>query len=194
MTLPQKFSRSNYVMNFGSNTMATTVGDIAWLTSDVSPAGYEFRTNGPFRIGEAKSVAMIRDGAASTALVSEVISGKVDTYSGSTTPWDSRGLWAWPVSGAAVYTHRNTPNSSVGDNYYVSSWDIQCVAGTGMPMPCGVGTSATDQMHNAARSQHPGGVTVAFADAHTTFVTNDIDTATWTGIGTVNGRESVTAP
>ncbi len=194
-TMPIKMSRSNYVMNFGSNTMATTAGDIGWSTGTESRAGYDFRTNGPFRIGEGKSVAMIRDGAASTALVSEVISGKFDTYnSPSSISWDPRGLWAWWASGAAVYTHRNTPNSSVGDNYFQNSGDIHCVAGTPMPMPCGVGTSATDQLHNAARSQHPGGVTVAFADAHTTFVTNDIDTATWTGMGTVNGRETVTAP
>ena len=118
----------------------------------------------------------------------------MDTFSGSTTPWDSRGLWAWWAGGAAVYTHRNTPNSSVGDNYFQSSLDTQCVAGTPMPMPCGVGTTATDQLHNAARSQHPSGVTVAFVDGHTTFVTNDIDSVTWTGIGSVNGRESVTAP
>jgi hypothetical protein len=51
-----------------------------------------------------------------------------------------------------VYTHRNTPNSSVGDNYFQNSGDIQCVVGTPMPMPCGTATSATDQMHNAARS------------------------------------------
>lgn len=39
-----------------------------------------------------------------------------------------------------------------------------------------------------------GGVTVAFADGRTTFVSNEIDSTTWTRIGTANGGELVTAP
>jgi prepilin-type processing-associated H-X9-DG protein len=49
-------------------------------------------------------------------------------------------------------------------------------------------------MHNAARSVHSGGVTVAFADGRTTFVSNEIDSTTWTRIGTANAGEQVTAP
>jgi prepilin-type processing-associated H-X9-DG protein len=49
-------------------------------------------------------------------------------------------------------------------------------------------------MHNAARSVHRGGVTVAFADGRTTFVSNEIDSTTWTRIGTANAGEQVTAP
>ena len=193
-TMPIKISRSNYVVNFGSNTMATTATDINWGSGATSRTGYNFTTNGPFQIGTARAISYLTDGTSSTALVSEVISGKTDTYSGSTTPWDSRGLWAWWVGGGAVYTHRNTPNSSVGDNYFQNSGDIQCVAGTPMPMPCGTATQATDQMHNAARSVHRGGVTVAFADGRTTFVSNEIDSTTWTRIGTANAGEQVTAP
>ena len=188
-----KVSRSNYVVNFGSNTMAKTVGDIGWSVS-TSRVGYDFTTNGPFQIGTARPMSYLTDGTSSTALVSEVISGKTDTYSSVATPWDSRGLWAWWTGGAAIYTHRNTPNSSVGDNYFQSSGDIQCVVGTPMPMPCGTAVSRTDQFHNAARSLHNGGVTVAFADGRTTFVSNEIDSTTWTHIGTANAGEQVTAP
>jgi prepilin-type processing-associated H-X9-DG protein len=192
-TMPLKISRSNYVVNFGSNTMARTAADISWLFS-TGRSGYDFTTNGPFQIGTARAISYLTDGTSSTALVSEVISGKTDTYSGSTTPWDSRGLWSWPVGGGAVYTHKNTPNSSVGDNYYDGGGDSQCVVGTPMPMPCGTGITATALMHNAARSVHAGGVTVAFADGRTTFVSNEIDSTTWTRIGTANAGEQVTAP
>lgn len=194
-TMPLKISRSNYVVNFGSNTMARTAGDISWaIGTTTRPGGYDFTTNGPFQIGTARPMSYLTDGTSSTALISEVISGKADTYSGATTPWDSRGLWVWFVGGGAVYTHRNTPNSSVGDNFFSNGTDIQCVVGTPMPMPCGTATSATDQMHNAARSVHRGGVTVAFADGRTTFVSNEINSTTWTRIGTANGGEQVTAP
>lgn len=93
-----------------------------------------------------------------------------------------------------MYTHRNTPNSSVGDNYFDNGTDRQCVVGTPMPMPCGTATQATDQMHNTARSLHRGGVSVAFADGRVTFVSNEIDSTTWTRVGTANGNEQVTAP
>jgi hypothetical protein len=44
------------VVNFGSNTMARTAGDINWATGSTSRTGYDFTTNGPFQIGTARPI------------------------------------------------------------------------------------------------------------------------------------------
>ena len=45
----------------------------------------------------------------------------------------------------------------------------------------------------AARSNHSGGVNVLFCDGHIQFVKNSINSTAWTGIGTRNGGEVVSA-
>jgi prepilin-type processing-associated H-X9-DG protein len=38
---------------------------------------------------------------------------------------------------------------------------------------------------------HPGGVNTAFADAHVTFVVNDIALSIWQALSTMNGQEVI---
>jgi hypothetical protein len=45
----------------------------------------------------------------------------------------------------------------------------------------------------AARSEHLGGVLVAFGDAHTSFIHDGVDLAVWRALGTRNGDESADA-
>ena len=55
-------------------------------------------------------------------------------------------------------------------------------------MPCTTGS----KYHTAARSHHPGGVNILFADGSVHFITNDIDLASWRALGTMDGAETFT--
>ena len=108
-------------------------------------------------------------------MASEEISGKFDSD-----PPDYRGGWTLVLHGSN-YEHYDTPNSSNGDVMYPGI----CVAAP--DMPCGT-PGGTDMFgwHNAARSRHPGGVNVVFADGHTTFIPDAIDLAVWRALGARN--------
>jgi prepilin-type processing-associated H-X9-DG protein len=45
--------------------------------------------------------------------------------------------------------------------------------------------------HKAARSRHPGGVTVAFGDASIRMIQDTINKTVWQAMGSMNGEEVV---
>ena len=145
-----------------------------------------YQLTDPFQIGEGRKLSDITDGLSKTALASEVISGKHDEQIAGTVESDDRGLWAWHIMGASSYTHRNTPNSGVGDAMWANpSQDIECVHSEQMPCDNTHGTSM-DEFQAAARSQHPGGVQVVFADGHVNFMSDTIDVTLWQCLGAIN--------
>ena len=166
-TVPSGYwSRSNYVFNMGSNT---------WMSDRNKTDGS--MTDGPFRLNVAVAIAEITDGTSNTAMLSEVISGK--TINSVNSAWNARGVWAQATHGASSYTHRDNPNTSVGDaTWYNPGQDIECLAEEDMPCDNSAGT-AEDLFHAAARSRHPGGVNVAFCDGHVSFISNVIDLTIW---------------
>ena len=187
----QLFSRSNYVVSFGSNTMLTARnGARVWRDHRSDPAP-DWTTDGVFG-GESKTTfGNISDGSSNCAMVSEVISGKDDdgTTGGPDCPAnncvDVRGVWANFLGGASWYSHLNTPNTSVPDGGEVGgnnrAWQIN---NQNPPMP--VVPAIDYQHHAAARSTHLGGVNVAFGDGHVQFVTDNIDAVNWANIGAIN--------
>jgi prepilin-type processing-associated H-X9-DG protein len=171
------YARSNYVVCFGSNSMIMAPGDVS--------------TDGAFQIDAPRGFRDFRDGTSWTVLASEVIAGKHDAV-GADRTWDARGLWAWHITGASAYTHRNTPNSSAGDALWVNpGQDIQCVPAVRMPCDNTHGT-AWHEFHSAARSWHASGVNVAFADGHIGFVKDAISLTIWKALATIAGSEIVT--
>ena len=70
----------------------------------------------------------------------------------------------------ALYTHTSTPNYTGRD----------CMAQSG------------DQFHLAARSSHPGGVNVCFADGSVRFVRDSISLDSWRALGTRSGGDLIT--
>ena len=169
------YGRSNVAVCFGSNTMMRN--------SDVSISqggNYDNYTDGAFRVDGSLKLRDFLDGTSSSAVASEVISGREDVY-GSGQTWDTRGVWAWELMGGFSYTHLHSPNTSVGD----AMWPGNCVAGTNMP-PCDNSVSRHRHLHHAAaRSRHPGGVQVAFADGHVTFIGETIDWNVWQRLGAI---------
>lgn len=190
----QRWSRSNYAFSMGSNTMCIDAqGQSVAHTPASGRTGWNLANDGPFWMATVgRPLAAIRDGTAFTGFFSEVRSGQ-DDLRGSDVTWDSRGVWAWHSVGSSAYTHRNTPNSSVGDALWANpGQDIQCVVEPGMPCDNTNGI-AFDRFHAAARSRHPGGVQVAFADGHVTFYVDATDATLWRALGSATGREPVAA-
>ena len=92
----------------------------------------------------------------------------------------SRRGFAW-VSGelrCALYNHYYPPNYAGFD----------CI---GVLMSGGPEVAYTPYGWRAARSRHPGGVNVLFADGSVRFARNEIDMAVWTAASTRRGREAV---
>jgi prepilin-type processing-associated H-X9-DG protein len=152
----------------------------------------DWKTDGPFQHDVAKPFSAIKDGTSNTAMASEVIAGADDLYSDDN-KMDARGVWAEGTSaGAAMYTHLNTPNSSVGDALFMSGQE-NCVP-TDQTLPCVSTAGATYYNENAsARSRHPGGVNVVFLDGHGSFYSNTVNAQTWMYLSTIAGNETVQA-
>ncbi|MCE9547317.1 MAG: DUF1559 domain-containing protein [Planctomycetia bacterium] len=146
------YARSNTVFCFGSTT----------LTPSAAPAQGVFRTN------SASSYAVMSiDGTSNTAMVSEIVSGKL--------PADKSGAWALGDAGACGYTHALLPTNSPSTPTYAASTTDFSAATAG------------------ASSNHPGGVNVVFGDNHVQMVNTSIDQGTWTAFGTCNGGEAINA-
>jgi prepilin-type N-terminal cleavage/methylation domain-containing protein/prepilin-type processing-associated H-X9-DG protein len=79
--------------------------------------------------------------------------------------------WFWTGRERTLYTHTQPPNGTVPD----------CISGAFRTAPGMV----------TARSLHPGGVNLLMADGSLRFVSENIDTAVWRGLGTRNGAELV---
>jgi prepilin-type N-terminal cleavage/methylation domain-containing protein len=146
-------------------------GPTGWVAFE--PRGYK----GP----EATKFRNITDGLSKTLLVSEHNLITTDAES----PADPRGSM---YGGSWFDTSRATPNSSFDT---VPSWfkspNYSC-ANIPPNLPCqAVGSG--DTFSYVARSKHPGGVQVAFADAAVRFISESIDLSTWQAIGTISGGE-----
>jgi prepilin-type processing-associated H-X9-DG protein len=186
-------ARSNYALNFGTGTWVPS--GVPW-DPDVyycKKMGSILDTDGAFRIQAPKGFKKFLDGTSKTALVSELIAGKKDAgdcYSWSTC--DHRGAWVYGYMGFSLYSHRNTPNTSIGD----ALSPYKCVH-TPPLLPCENSPALERQWENthvAARSMHPGGVNVLYADGHVEFTSETSDLLAWRAISTIAGGEVVQAP
>jgi prepilin-type N-terminal cleavage/methylation domain-containing protein/prepilin-type processing-associated H-X9-DG protein len=174
----QYFARSNYALCNGSNT---------WSVVPMNDLN-----DGAFQMNLGKKLADFKDGTSCSALASEVISGKEDIWPSAIGRFDARGLWAWCTLGAIGYTHRNTPNSGAGDYLWDYSSGPECVDNPDLGMPCQYGASANMfSFHAAARSSHPDGVHVVFADGHVSFLGNMINAVAWQRLGAIDDEQVV---
>jgi prepilin-type N-terminal cleavage/methylation domain-containing protein len=126
----------------------------------------------------------ITDGLSKTLLMSEI-----NVWSGDdnqTPPVDPRGVLYW----FSYFDATITPNSSFDT---VASWytGASYVCNNSPPnLPCQA-TGVGDTFKFAARSKHIGGVQAVTADGAVRFFSDDVDTAVWQAMGTINGGESL---
>jgi len=177
-------------------------------TTGGAPYGSPWDADGIFRARTKGKVKEILDGFSNTAAFSESTLGEGPTMVAGPMPgrpdavyanvappltpeacahadlWNVqqlRGyLWASGEIRCASYNHFYTPNSA---NY-------DCVANLSTP---GI-QQYTAVGLKAARSFHPGGVNVLFADGGVRFVTSGIQANVWTALGTRAGGETAINP
>ena len=158
------YARGNYVANNGIGPMAEwTVPQGVAALPPLSREGGLFYFNSDYKI------AQIIDGTSQTAMVSEVRTAP---------PNDFRGVMHYPEG--PFYHHNYTPNSLVPDQMR----GALCV--NTVREPCvGVFTAWNNRsMIHTARSNHPGGVNLALADASVRFVAETIDVNIWQALCT----------
>ena len=184
------YSRSNYVMCFGSNTMMTAQnGEDVWKTHDGN--NVDWTTDGPFAGESETTFGSISDGSSNTVFASEVLTGKDDSSINGDLIIDVRGVWSHFLPGSSWYTHLNTPNTAVGDGGPVGGKNRQWLTGDIDPrLPVSIEANY-DGYHAAARSAHPGGVMAAFGDGHVEFVAETVNVSVWTSIGSINDGATV---
>lgn len=161
-------------------------------------------------VGTGQTVAEIRDGLSNTIMLSEV---RVRDHQE-----DQRGAWALPWTGSSLLSFdmhpTNTWTSCTGykptsaskgwtqpPNCQGPNMDMlyKCPDAAGAQferMPCAeyqVGTS-WEFLSAAPRSVHPGGVNIAFADGHVTYLTDSVDEFTMAYLTCSNDREPVNFP
>ncbi len=175
------YTRSNYAVCFGSRNMARDTRGIS-VTRVARINSGDLTTDGAFQSVEGKALRLFIDGTSKTVLASELNAGQDDEGGYPSTPYDARGLWAWPNMGAAIYTHRTTPNTSVGDRL----WLLECVHMPERNLPCSSGGTNQAVHFSAARSRHSGGVNAVFVDGHVTFIDETIDAELWKLLATIN--------
>ena len=185
------FSRSNYALCYGPTWVYPPGASMPqWGPPDRPDE--ELENGAPFRHELARKMRNFSDGTSTTVMVSELLSGQVDKYSGQ--PADIRGCWAFAFIGDH-YEHHETPNSSAPDELRSAF----CIAGDDRfsdPHPCVViGTASNGDpdvlQRCVARSHHPGGVNCLYVDGHVTFIDDGIDFLLWQSLSTIRGEEVI---
>jgi len=143
------------------------------------------KTNGMFYPLSATTLSKVKDGTSNTAMIGEIkiqedsiaASGAGNVVCGGT--HDLRGRYHNGYHGNITVTTLRPPNTPVGDKaqYCNGTEEVPCRA-------CGGGT-----VEQHMRSWHVGGCQVALADGSVRFISENIDTATFQGLGTIRGRE-----
>jgi len=184
------YARSNYVACYGSDQQVSrpesNPGGLGYFLGRADFDGPELETDGAFRVqggNIGRRLTEITDGTSHTALVSEVLAGQRDEHVTLSDQSDHRGVWIYHFPGSSAYTHRLTPNSSAGDGIHA----VLCVHMPELGLPCD--EIAWEADWAAARSHHPGGVNVVFADGHVDFKQDVIDSFVWQAISTIYGGE-----
>jgi len=183
------FAHGNYLANQGWwhwwQRTNQSIYDMRW-NNHFNQTGIDKR--GPFEKvwGQANKGIQLRqitDGTSNTAML-----GECRQYEGE----DSRGVM---YLGATVYSHENPPNARSQD---LLEW---CASVSGADdrqgllnpsAPCSEANSAArGPWTQPARSQHPGGVNVAFCDGRVQFASDDVSIDVWRAISTREGGETI---
>ena len=133
---------------------------------------------GDFKLayGHGSKLPHIKDGKSNTMLLSEVV--------GFDNSRDGRGGWIINAMGSSIYTARTTPNSIEPDVIPMCARDIP----ENNPLRC-TENRRNGRVWAAARSEHRGGVNVAYCDGSVRFVADGVDLVIWRGLSTRAGGE-----
>jgi prepilin-type processing-associated H-X9-DG protein/prepilin-type N-terminal cleavage/methylation domain-containing protein len=125
-------------------------------------------------------IADITDGTSNTMVFGEYLRGLPQQEA----PFDFRGVPWIDFPGCSQLYTQSTPNTSNPDLFHPGKY---CWNEPEENLPCAA--SSGDQTTAAARSRHPGGVNVLFADGSVHFISQNIDLKTWQELGSINNGE-----
>ena len=132
------------------------------------------KLNGIFYAISRTTMAAIRDGASNTAFISEIILSPDSDYH------DIRGRYYNPAHSGVCFSTRIPPNTMVPDRF---NW---CHPTPVERAPC---VNTRSNMFLSARSYHPGGVSLGFADGAVRFVINEVEADLFRALGSRRGGE-----
>jgi prepilin-type N-terminal cleavage/methylation domain-containing protein/prepilin-type processing-associated H-X9-DG protein len=203
LSLPSQ-GRSNYFGNLGTN---------AYIPSNRNPAVgglfyYDVKaTMTAATIPEAVRLVDIRDGTSNTAMFAEVKRTRIASMEPERPVdlWDSRVITSGWLSDTAPFDACNRTNlyslRYTGLQYYRFHICTSLYTHTAPPNSTGAdcidGSTRPGDVnwyfagHLAARSYHPRGVNVCFADGSVHFIHDTIAPQTWRALGTRAGGEAV---
>ena len=172
-------SKGNYAGNWGNASWGQNLGGNATLM-----AAYQQSAFGHTNV----TINQFTDGTSNSVMIGEIMQGA---------EYDARGMMWSTVMGGCAYTSRFVPNGTKdffglkdGFDQMPNAPGLFCV---NEPfMPCQPGNSDSDQFAGA-RSRHPGGVNVGFADGSVRFVKNTINATTWNALHSIKGGEVISA-
>ena len=200
------------VTTFGGTNYGFSTGDGQPGSANVGSAGNPIKGGGPadgvFVLGPAQSLATILDGSSQTSAASEQLIGPaVGTNATSPTePASSLSRGAVFVATAPLPDNPATAcNASVIAGWRLDKgyawWDGDYRSGlynhyltpNSRLFDCWQSSPPHDPALKAARSNHPGGVNLLYADGHVGFAKNSINPTTWRALATRAGGEVVSA-
>jgi len=212
---------NNYFASTG-NTAALELGTSTWMEPNSTYSGiFNFRlnrgatssvvngrqTNPEYYKCSATSIAEIIDGTSNTAMFAETKRSRAVANTAAEIPYtdlinvytidgDFSGV-ALQVPPTACSTFANSIRLRYrGQQYYRSLPSTGYYSHTVPPnyklWDCS-NNANFNQGHTAARSYHPGGVNVGFADGSVRFVKDSINAIIWRGVGTKAGSEVISA-
>jgi prepilin-type N-terminal cleavage/methylation domain-containing protein/prepilin-type processing-associated H-X9-DG protein len=192
--------KSNYAANLGAH---------GWWRDQNGSQVKDPTLRGVFAWDSKTRLGDITDGSSNTLLFAEVKRGaspghdSLDVTVVLAPAWDNR-----PPNPATNPNNLspppacNSPNTTpapyniTGLEYYRGSWITAFYSHTVPPNYTGrdcIRWLTLDQGHLAARSYHPGGLNVSFADSSVRFIGDGIQLSTWKKLGTRSGGEVLDA-
>lgn len=173
--------------NYGANSSLAHMqkGNVAYSPTQTASAPVWFGTDwatglswtrGIMGGNTSLSIKQIEDGTSNTVLLTELRAGL--------SPGDRRGIWAMGMAGASsVWGHATDdclgPNwcASGADNILGSNRAVAEVGESILNENCmGVSATGSTSYQAGPRSQHVGGITIAFADGSVAFISDNIET------------------
>jgi prepilin-type processing-associated H-X9-DG protein len=200
-----EYARGNYAINVGPDK-----GCVVGTTTPEGPcesgfiaAGGDLITqsnqawgSGVAGVNRSFRFADVTDGLSQTILLDEIRCG-IDRL-------DPRGVWALGLVASSMtaqqgkFADANGPNpSSPGSDEFIGCTALTQKLGASAlgieRMPCYVvGTSVEISIQGAARSTHPAGLNVLFADGSVHFTIDDIDRTIWHSMHTRGSADTIT--